>query len=63
MSLKEFICPICGKKMARDLAEIVRHTEHEIMVEIKRAHPEWVSKEGLCHKCHVFYKEKVKPHH
>ena len=57
----EFICPTCGKRLPRELQEIIPHTEEHIVDAIKEKHPEWVESDGLCKKCYDHYKEQLHP--
>lgn len=56
----EYICEVCGKKMAGDSLVFIGHTEKHIVDIIKRKHPEWVEKDGICRKCLDYYKEELK---
>ena len=57
----DFVCPTCGKKMPRDLAVVFPHTEEHIVDMIKKKHPEWADKDGICKKCHEYYKSQLRP--
>ncbi|MDP8299801.1 MAG: hypothetical protein P9L88_07885 [Candidatus Tantalella remota] len=57
----EFVCPTCGKKMPRELLEIIPHTEEHIIEAIKKEHPRWVEEDGACGKCHAHYKDQMDP--
>ncbi|MFP4472597.1 MAG: hypothetical protein ACLFPX_01830 [Candidatus Omnitrophota bacterium] len=52
-------CPICGEELGDDLQVFVDHMEEKIVVEIKRDHPEWVQKDGMCPKCRDYYKKQL----
>jgi len=56
-----FVCPTCGKKMPRDLDLIIPHTEKHIVEAIKKEHPDWVEKDGVCKKCYEYYKRQIHP--
>jgi hypothetical protein len=56
-----FICPTCGKTIPLDLPIIISHTEEHIIDVIKRDHPDWVEKDGICKKCYEFYKSQLHP--
>jgi len=52
----DFICPTCKKSIPRELGVIILHTEEHIVEAIKKSHPKWIEKDGLCKKCYDFYK-------
>jgi hypothetical protein len=54
-----FVCPTCGKEIPRELEHIIEHTEDHIVNQIKKNHPDWQEKNGLCEKCYKFYKEQM----
>jgi len=60
MSETQFVCPTCGKKISKDLQEILRHAESEIIEEIKKEHKDWIDKDGICDKCYLYYKSQLK---
>ncbi|HQP10447.1 MAG TPA: hypothetical protein PKV41_03605 [Candidatus Omnitrophota bacterium] len=53
-------CSICRKKVEQDLMAFISHTEGHIMEEIRKDHPEWVEKNGLCRKCVDYYRTQIK---
>jgi len=55
----KFICPTCNKEMPRELRVIIPHTEEHIMEVITRKHPDWVKKDGVCKRCHDYYKDAL----
>ncbi len=57
----KFICPTCGKELPRELGVILSHTKEHIIDEIKKKHPEWVEKDGLCKKCYEHFKKLLHP--
>ena len=59
--LKDFVCPTCGKKLPRDIAVIIPHTDGHIIDVIKKEHPPWVEKDGICNKCYTYYKQQLHP--
>ncbi|MBN1871268.1 MAG: hypothetical protein JW800_01715 [Candidatus Omnitrophica bacterium] len=59
--MPDFICPTCGRKMNRDLAIILPHTEEHIIDEIKKKHPDWVEANGICKMCYEHYKKMLHP--
>ncbi len=60
MPLDEYICPTCGEKMPRDISMILAHTEKDIIEAIKKKHPKWVEKNGVCNKCYIQFKKQLK---
>ncbi|MFH1868958.1 MAG: hypothetical protein ABH843_08315 [Candidatus Omnitrophota bacterium] len=57
----EFVCPTCEIKIPRDLSVIIPHTEGHIVELIRKRHPEWAEKDGICKKCYVYYKKQLHP--
>jgi len=45
--------------MPRELRVIIPHTEEHIMEVITRKHPDWVKKDGVCKRCHDYYKDAL----
>jgi len=46
------ICPLCGKPV-----DSVEHiTEQWVLSEIRKEHPDWVEKNGICSKCVAYYR-------
>lgn len=58
--MQEYTCPVCGKKMARDLIPFLDHTNQHIIEKIKEKHPDWVSSDGVCDKCHEHLTKSLK---
>lgn len=57
----DFICPVCKEALPRDISVIVPHTEEHIVDIIKKKHPEWVEKNGICRKCYEHYEKQLHP--
>ena len=57
----DFVCPTCAKTMPQDLQVIIPHTEEHIIDVVKKEHPDWVEKDGLCKRCHEYYKDQFPP--
>ena len=55
----DFICPVCGKHLPRDMSKIVPHTEAHIVDAIKKKNPHWAEKDGTCKKCYDHYKKEM----
>jgi glyoxylase-like metal-dependent hydrolase (beta-lactamase superfamily II)/rhodanese-related sulfurtransferase len=55
----EYICPVCGKKIARELEVIIGHTDQHIVDAIKRQYPKWSEADGSCRKCYDYYKSQM----
>lgn len=53
----KYICPTCGQEIERDLLLFLDHTQGHIISYIKEKHPEWIEKDGICPKCHEYYKK------
>ena len=56
----DYICPVCAKAVSEDLRAYIDHTESHIIDVIRKKHPEWIEKDGLCHKCLDYYKKEMK---
>lgn len=55
----DYICPICGKSMAREIDVIMPHTDKHVTDEIKKTHPKWAESDGTCRKCYDWYKKQL----
>jgi len=53
-------CPVCGNIVKSSLAEYIKHTEKHIVDEIKKDHPRWAEKNGVCPKCLEYYRKQIK---
>jgi hypothetical protein len=49
-------CPICKAMVEDDMVRLCQEAEDWIVGSIRRAHPEWVQKDGSCAKCMDYYK-------
>lgn len=58
----DYKCTLCGKVMKDDLKEFIDHTETHVVDEIKKDHPDWVEKNGICHKCVEYYRQQIRGH-
>ncbi len=47
--------------MSRDLLVVISHTEEHIIDVVKKAHPDWIEKNGLCKRCYEYYKKQLHP--
>ena len=56
----DYKCNLCGEVVKDDLKEFVEHTENHIIDLIKKDHPDWVENNGLCRKCHDYYKRELR---
>lgn len=54
-----YACSVCGSKVERDLLVYMEHTEAHIVGEIKKKHPEWVEKDGVCKRCLEYYRKEM----
>ena len=59
-TMLEYICPVCGKKIERDLLAFMDHTEQHIVSEIKKKHPDWEEGDAMCKKCVDYYRRQMK---
>ena len=56
----EYTCPTCGAVFPRELLKIISHTEEHIVEEVKKRHPEWADKDGICKRCYEHYKDQLR---
>jgi hypothetical protein len=56
----KYKCSVCGKVINDDLKVYIDHTEKHVVDVIKKDHPEWVEKNGICHKCEGYYRQQIK---
>ena len=57
----DFICPTCNKNMPYEIKVIISHTDQHIVDVIKKKHPKWVEKDGICKKCYEYFKSQFHP--
>jgi hypothetical protein len=57
--MADYNCPLCGRKMARDLARFLDHTNTHVIDKIKESHPDWVTSDGACAPCEVYYRQQL----
>ncbi len=50
-------CPICNKLVQENIVKVCEEAEDWILQSIKRAHPDWVEKDGSCSRCLIYYKD------
>lgn len=55
----EYICPVCNANVKRDLMAFKDHVEAHIADEIKKRHPDWAEKDGVCKKCLEYYRSQL----
>lgn len=53
-------CPVCGKDIKTGPAVYISHTEGHIADMIKKKHPQWAEKDGLCGKCLAHYRREMR---
>ncbi|MCM8776575.1 MAG: hypothetical protein NC930_09560 [Candidatus Omnitrophica bacterium] len=58
--MAEYICPVCRQKIPRDLTVFLNHANQHIIQAVKKEHPDWVEKDGLCPKCTEYYERAKK---
>ncbi len=44
-------CSLCGDEVASERWTAHRDIENFVLVEIRRLHPEWIERDGACHRC------------
>lgn len=52
-------CPLCSRKMERNLILFLDHTHQHVIDRIKDAHPEWVASDGICKPCEDYYRGQL----
>jgi len=57
--MAHYTCPLCQKKLERDLVLFTDHTNDHIIEAIKKDHPEWVQADGVCEPCTEYYKMQL----
>ena len=57
--MNPYQCPLCGRRLARDLVVYLNHTEEHVMEQIKKEHPEWVAENGVCQPCAEYYRRQL----
>ncbi|MBN3040746.1 MAG: hypothetical protein JW867_06425 [Candidatus Omnitrophica bacterium] len=57
--MMDFVCPLCGKKIERDVLSIKNHTDEHVIEAIKKKYPKWAKKDGTCNKCYDFYRKQL----
>jgi len=58
--MERYKCATCGARVERDLVAFIKHTDKHVIEAIQKDHPEWVAKDGVCHKCLDYYKKEIK---
>ena len=56
----EYICDVCKAKVRGDSLVFIQHNEGHIVDLVKKKHPDWAEKNGLCLKCYEYYKDQLK---
>ena len=56
----QYQCSVCDQKVEGDALKFIEHTEVHIMEEIRKKHPEWQDKDGLCPKCEAYFRSQLK---
>jgi hypothetical protein len=57
--MENYVCPVCKKKIERDLTVFLQHTDHHIIDVILKEHPKWAQRDGICQECFEFYEKSV----
>ena len=57
--LTDYKCPLCSRKMNRNLAVYLDHTQKHVIEQIKKEHPEWVAQDGACKPCAEYYENQI----
>ena len=53
-------CPICNEKLPRDAALFLDHGNQHVIDSIKKAHPKWVSTDGVCRGCYDYFIKQMR---
>jgi len=56
----KYICDTCGEEVTGGALLFIAHTEKHIVDIIKRHHPDWVEKSGVCPRCLDYFKKQLK---
>ena len=59
MEAATYRCPLCGRTMERNLVLFLNHTDQHVIDQVKKEHPEWVSKDGVCKPCAEYYRRQL----
>ncbi|OGW82421.1 MAG: hypothetical protein A2Z83_03715 [Omnitrophica bacterium GWA2_52_8] len=57
--MADYVCPLCKRRIARDLVLFLKHTDQHIIDQIKISHPEWVETDGTCGPCAEYYRNQL----
>lgn len=57
--MEPYVCSVCNKTLERDLVAYIQHTDRHIIDEIKKKHPDWTDKDGLCTKCFEYFRQQM----
>ena len=55
-----YVCDVCKEKVSGDSIVFISHTEQHIFEIIKKQHPQWIEKNGVCQKCLEYYRTQLK---
>ena len=56
----QYLCSLCSEKISGDMMIYREHMESHIVDLVKRDHPDWVEKNGMCKKCMDYYRAQLK---
>ena len=54
-----YTCELCDAQVERDLLVFTGHMEKHIVEAIKKQHPDWAEKDGMCSKCLEYYRNAM----
>jgi len=55
----EYRCSVCELSVEGGLVALKDHTDKHVIDLIKFDHPEWITDNGVCEKCHQYYKAEI----
>lgn len=55
-----YTCAVCWDKVDGDIVTFQNHTNDHIIELVKKDHPEWIEKDGICKKCFDYYESEIK---
>ena len=57
--MRESICALCGKSVAKNELRLHREVEAMVLASIREEHPEWQDDEGICEPCYEEIKRRI----
>ena len=57
--MERYVCPVCKEELERDLMVFLKHTDHHIIAEVLKEHPQWAHQDGICKECLDYYTQSM----